>query len=149
MENWKADRDRVARTLEDNGLRYYPGGRVIPNGGPPVPAYPVLPTSTVPEGPKKPSSLDELLLVVLKNLRRAMYPLTHRRKGAVALTFSSEYDIQDLLHALLRPGINDIRPEEYTPSYAGSSTRMDFLLPSFAIATTTIKAKSVSLSACA
>ena len=141
VENWKADRDRVARTLEDNGLRYYPGGRVIPNGGPPVPAYPVLPTSaTIPAGPKKPSSLDELLLVVLKNLRRAMYPLAHRRKGAVALTFSSEYDIQDLLHALLRPWINDIRPEEYTPSYAGSSTRMDFLLP---VQKTVIEAKFV------
>ncbi len=30
---------------------------------------------------------------------------------------------------MLRPWITDIRPEEYTPSYAGSSTRMDFLLP--------------------
>jgi hypothetical protein len=50
---------------------------------------------------------DELLLVLLKNLRRAMHPLTHRRKGAIP----------------------DIRPEEFTPSYAGSSTRMDFLLP--------------------
>ena len=43
--------------------------------------------------------------------------------------FDSEYDIQDLLHSQLRPWIHDIRPEEYTPSYAGSSTRMDFLLP--------------------
>jgi hypothetical protein len=37
--------------------------------------------------------------------------------------------VQDLLHALLRPWVADIRPEEFTPSYAGSSTRMDFLLP--------------------
>jgi len=58
-----------------------------------------------------------------------MHPLTHRRRGATALTFQSEYDIQDLLHALLRPWVADIRPEEFTPSYAGSSTRMDFLLP--------------------
>src|SRR5262249_17629562 len=36
---------------------------------------------------------------------------------------------QDLLHALLRPWVADIRPEEFTPSYAGSSNRMDFLLP--------------------
>ncbi|MEP6534302.1 MAG: hypothetical protein ABJF23_03230 [Bryobacteraceae bacterium] len=28
-----------------------------------------------------------------------------------------------------RPWISDIRAEEFTPSYAGSSTRMDFLLP--------------------
>jgi hypothetical protein len=57
-----------------------------------------------------------------------MHPLTNRRKGAQALSFSSEYDVQDLLHALLRPWVGDIRPEEFTPSYAGSSTRMDFLL---------------------
>jgi len=58
-----------------------------------------------------------------------MQPLIHRRKGSQALQFSSEYDIQDLLHALLRPWVSDIRPEEFTPSYAGSNTRMDFLLP--------------------
>lgn len=130
VEKWKVDRERVVRTLEENGLRYYPGGRVIPSGEP-QPAYPVASSSSVSvsAGPRKPSSVDELLLVLLKNLRRAMHPLTHRRKGAVPLTFSSEYDIQDLLHALLRPWVSDIRPEEFTPSYAGSSTRMDFLLP--------------------
>jgi hypothetical protein len=78
---------------------------------------------------KKPDDIDELLLVLLKGLRRAMHPLTHRRKGAQSLSFQSEYDVQDLLHALLRPWVTDIRPEEFTPSYAGTSTRMDFLLP--------------------
>jgi hypothetical protein len=62
-----------------------------------------------------------------------MHPLTHRRKGAQVLTFHSEYDIQDLLHAMLRPWIADIRPEEFTPSYAGSSTRMDFLFPEYSL----------------
>ena len=80
--------------------------------------------------PAKPTEIDELLLVLLKNLRRAMHPLTHRRKDAVALSFSSEYDVQDLLHAILCPWVADIRPEEFTPSYTGSSTRMDFLLTS-------------------
>lgn len=132
VEKWKVDRERVARTLEENGLRYYPGGRVIPSGEP-QPAYPVASHSvpTISAGPRKPSSIDELLLVLLKNLRRAMHPLSHRRKGAVPLTFSSEYDIQDLLHALVRPWVSDIRPEEFTPSYAGSSMRMDFLLPAY------------------
>src|SRR5208337_5678311 len=78
---------------------------------------------------EKPSNISELLDVLVKGLRRAMHPLTHRRKGAQSLTFSNEYDVQDLLHALLRPWVADIRPEEFTPSYAGSSTRMDFLLP--------------------
>ena len=130
-ELWETNRDRIVQVLEENGLRYYRGGRVIPIGAPLETAYSVSPSSTVEasSGPRKPTGIDELLLVLLKNLRRAMHPLTHRRKGAVPLTFSSEYDIQDILHALLRPWVSDIRPEEFTPSYGGSSTRMDFLLP--------------------
>ena len=57
-----------------------------------------------------------------------MYPFRNRRKNKAAVQFSDEYDLQDLFHALLRPWVKDIRPEEYTPSYVGSSTRMDFLL---------------------
>jgi hypothetical protein len=40
-----------------------------------------------------------------------------------------EYDVQDLVHALLWLYFGDIRPEECTPSYAGGASRMDFLLP--------------------
>lgn len=39
-----------------------------------------------------------------------------------------EYDVQDLLHAFLKLAYDDIRVEEYTPSYAGKSSRVDFLL---------------------
>jgi hypothetical protein len=125
-EQWKEDRERVIKALEESGLRYYRGGRVLPIGQPLPDAAPYVQRS-----PTKPTDLDELLLVVVKGLRRAMYPLTNRRKGATQLSFSSEYDVQDLLHALLRPWVADIRPEEHTPSYAGSSTRMDFLLPEY------------------
>jgi hypothetical protein len=123
--SWKEQRERVVRVLEENGFRYYRAGRVLPSGQPPEVAYP----SAVSYGPRKPADVEELLLVLVKNIRRAMHPLTHRRKGAVSLAFSTEYDVQDLLHALLRPWIADIRAEEFTPSLAGSSTRMDFLLP--------------------
>src|SRR5574341_807535 len=43
------------------------------------------------------------------------------------LDVEDEYDVQDLLHALLTLEYDDIRPEEWTPSYAGGSSRMDFL----------------------
>ena len=36
--------------------------------------------------------------------------------------------MQDLLHGLLRLHFDDVRPEEWTPSYAGGAARMDFLL---------------------
>jgi hypothetical protein len=84
-------------------------------------------------GPAKPAKVEELLEVLVRGLRRAMHPLTHRRKGIQPLAFANEYDVQDLLHAMLRPWISDIRPEEFTPSSAGSSTRMDFLLPTYAL----------------
>lgn len=54
--------------------------------------------------------------------------LLNRREDRNTLKIQDEYDVQDLLHALLRMYFDDIRPEEYTPSYAGSSTRVDFLL---------------------
>jgi hypothetical protein len=116
--------------LEENGFRYYRGGRVLPTGQIPEEVQP-SPALSGHRGPTKPTDIDELLDILLKGLRRAMHPLTHRRKGAQALSFSTEYDVQDLLHALLRPWVADIRPEEFTPSYAGSSTRMDFLLPKY------------------
>ena len=37
------------------------------------------------------------------------------------------------IHSLLSLYFDDIRPEEWTPSYAGSSSRMDFLLKDFKI----------------
>ena len=46
------------------------------------------------------------------------------------MVVEDEYDVQDLLHAFLRGLFDDIRPEEYTPSYAGGASRMDFLLKS-------------------
>jgi hypothetical protein len=128
LQQWKAKRSRVQAVLEENGLRYFRFGRVLPQGTPPAAELRDEVAAAV-QHPGKPARVEELLEVVVRGLRRAMHPLTHRRKGVQPLTFGNEYDVQDLLHALLRPWISDIRPEEFTPSYAGSSTRMDFLLP--------------------
>ncbi|MGA2506675.1 MAG: hypothetical protein ABSF80_04270 [Chitinispirillaceae bacterium] len=51
-----------------------------------------------------------------------------RYNNRVTIDINDEYDVQDIMHALLRLYYDDIRPEEWTPSYAGSSSRMDFLL---------------------
>jgi len=130
--DWEKDRKRVIEALEEDGFRYYRGGRVLPTGVPPQETYPTTYKSATQE-PRQPSTIEELLEVLLRGLPRAMHPLSHRRKGAQVLTFESEWDVQDLLHALLRPWVSDIRPEEFTPSYAGSSTRMDFLLPKYSL----------------
>ena len=119
-------RNRLNAVLEEHGFRYFRGGRVFPNGAVPPDPTPIASTS---DTAAQPSSIEELLEKLLRRLPRAMYPLAYRRKDARSLTFESEYDIQDLLHSQLRPWVADIRPEEFTPRYAGSATRMDFLLP--------------------
>ncbi len=50
------------------------------------------------------------------------------RENRETLKIEDEYDVQDLLHALLLLYFDDVRAEEWTPSYAGKSARMDFLL---------------------
>jgi hypothetical protein len=128
LETWKQKRALVVDALQANGLSYFRGGRVLSDGAD-VGGQSTI--SAVKDKGIKPTSIAELLKVVVKGLPRAMQPLTHRRKGAISLSFKSEYDIQDLLHSQLRPWIADVRAEEFTPSYAGSSTRMDFLLPEY------------------
>lgn len=54
--------------------------------------------------------------------------LRSRHSSRPTLGVDDEYDVQDLLHALLQLYFDDIRAEEWTPSYAGKSARMDFLL---------------------
>ncbi len=67
------------------------------------------------------SKLFERFHTVARQLRR-------RHEGRPTLEILDEYDVQDLLHGLLRIDFDDVRPEEWTPSYAGASNRMDFLL---------------------
>jgi hypothetical protein len=130
IKDWQIRRAGLVVALEDNGFRYYRGGRVLPIG-----QMPELSSFAAADARHlvvaRPNDIGQLLETLIKGLRRAMHPLTHRRKGAQPLVFESEYDAQDLLHALLRPWVSDIRPEEFTPSYGGSSTRMDFLLPKY------------------
>jgi hypothetical protein len=54
--------------------------------------------------------------------------MRHRYSERPTLEVEDEYDTQDLFHALLAIDFDDIRREEWTPSYAGGSARMDFLL---------------------
>ena len=68
--------------------------------------------------------LEELL----KQFHAVSKQLRRRYNNRPTLDIEDEYDVQDLLHSLLRIFFKDIRAEEWTPSYAGSSSRMDFLL---------------------
>lgn len=71
-------------------------------------------------------------IAIVTNLCRRFHQfalqLQVRHDGRATFKFEDEYDVQDALHAILRLHFEDVRPEEWTPSYAGNSTRMDFLL---------------------
>jgi len=54
--------------------------------------------------------------------------LRKRYNDRDTIDVQDEYDVQDLFHSLLHLHFEDIRPEEWTPSYAGKSARVDFLL---------------------
>jgi hypothetical protein len=65
---------------------------------------------------------------LLNRVHKVARQLLERRENRSTLAIEDEYDAQDLLHALLKIDFDDIRPEEWTPKYAGGATRMDFLL---------------------
>jgi hypothetical protein len=76
----------------------------------------------------------DLLVSSLRRIAYSFRPLVIRRRGRTGMTISDEYDLQDLVESLLKSLYNDVRSEERTPSYAGSSSVMDFLLKDEAVA---------------
>lgn len=65
---------------------------------------------------------------LFSRFHRVARQLRSRHDNRPTIDVEDEYDVQDLLHALLRIYFDDVRAEEWTPSYAGKSARMDFLL---------------------
>ena len=80
----------------------------------------------------KPTLIKKDFDGILKNLFERFHiiarQLLRRYSNRQTLSITDEYDVQDLLHALLKEHFDDVRPEEWTPSYAGNCNRMDFLL---------------------
>lgn len=75
-----------------------------------------------------PSVDSDFIPKLLNSFHNVARQLLNRHSNRETLRIDDEYDVQDLLHSMLRIQFDDIRAEEYTPSYAGSSTRVDFLL---------------------
>ena len=82
------------------------------------------------EEDQRPISEIDILERLIRRFHRTVRQLKHRHNDRTPLLIEDEYDVQDLLHAILRGLFDDVRPEEYTPSYAGGASRMDFLLKS-------------------
>jgi len=71
---------------------------------------------------------SEILERLANRFHTVARQLAKRHGNRPTLVIADEYDVQDLLRALLRIEFDDVRPEENAPSYAGGGTRMDFLL---------------------
>lgn len=79
-------------------------------------------------GHKQSNTSEDILTSIFNNFHQFARQIVNRHDNRSSIVIKDEYDVQDLIHAILRLHFSDVREEEYTPSYAGSSTRMDFLL---------------------
>lgn len=71
--------------------------------------------------------LDNLMKII-DRFHLVAKQLRNRYNSRETLDIIDEYDVQDLFHSLLYIFFNDVRDEEWTPSYAGKCARQDFLL---------------------
>lgn len=71
----------------------------------------------------------DTIVVLCRRFQLFVERLQVRQRNRPPYAVVDEYDVQDLLHAILKLHFEDVRPEEWTPSYAGNSSRIDFLLP--------------------
>jgi len=72
----------------------------------------------------------EKILHILRRFHRFAKQMRVRHAQRPAFLIQDEYDVQDLLRSILFLHFDDVRDEEYTPSYAGGASRVDFLLKS-------------------
>lgn len=74
------------------------------------------------------SKLLDQLSLLLTRFGAFCIQLNKRHGNRDGIMVNDEYDMQDLLHAILTLHFDDIRAEEFSPSYAGGNSRIDFLL---------------------
>lgn len=71
---------------------------------------------------------EALVTTLCQRFHQFAQQLLNRHDDRPTIRIIDEYDVQDLMHALLRFHFDDVRAEEVTPSMGGKSARMDFLL---------------------
>lgn len=77
---------------------------------------------------KKNVNVDNTFDMIFGNFHKVVKKIRNRYENRETLDVKDEYDVQDLLFAILQIFFKDVRKEEWTPSYAGNSSRVDFLL---------------------
>jgi hypothetical protein len=77
----------------------------------------------------KEQKTDVELRTIAERFHLVVRQIRDRHNARGTLEINDEYDVQDLFHTLLTLHYNDIRKEEWVPTYAGGSSRTDFYLP--------------------
>jgi hypothetical protein len=70
----------------------------------------------------------DLVVGLCRRFPAIVRELAVRYESRPPFVINDEYDVQDLMRALLRGLFHDVRPEEPTPSRGGVASRTDFLL---------------------
>ena len=88
-----------------------------------------LPIARAINSNQQASRVDSLLEGICDRFHRAGAHLSNRRKGKYSIDFSDEYDVQDVFGAIIKCCYDDVRDEEWTPSYGARAARIDFVIP--------------------
>lgn len=89
-----------------------------------VQIYPTVPVE---------SDIMSIITNICVNFNKFDINIKRRYGNRETITIKDEYDVQDAMHSILKLFIDDIRPEDYVPSYAGGNSRVDFFLPQHGI----------------
>ena len=75
-----------------------------------------------------PASGAQFIVGLCRRFPALIRELGRRYNQRKPFEVNDEYDLQDLLRAVLRVHFSDVRPEEWNPSYGDTQSRSDFLL---------------------
>lgn len=85
---------------------------------------------------------DQIIENILTNFHRCYRQILIRHSKRSTLEINDEYDVQDLLHGILKLHFDDVRVEVSIPQHAGSNSRIDFVLNKHNIAIEVKKTRS-------
>lgn len=71
----------------------------------------------------------DILEQIARNFPIAVRQLKNRRDGKASFDIADEYDVQDIFKCFLYLFFDEVKKEDSVPDFAGSNSRIDFILP--------------------
>jgi hypothetical protein len=111
--------------LNFQGYEAFNAGRDVTND------WVIRPAGSLAEAKSTASQVTDLewIMQLCRRFDTVARQLRRRHSGRATLDVNDEYDVQDLVHALLLVRFDDVRAESWNPSYLGGASRIDFLIP--------------------